>query len=75
MDSTTPPKDWNYETAIASIEEMINQIESGNLPLETVFEEFEVAVQEINQCEQFLNLGVEKMNLLVETLEDTEEEF
>ena len=75
MAQTTPPQDWNYETAMASVEEMINKIESGDLPLETVFEEFKVAVQEINQCEKFLNQGVEKMNLLIETLEDTEEDF
>jgi exodeoxyribonuclease VII small subunit len=75
MASTRTPNDWNYETAIASIEQMINKIESGDLPLETVFEEFELAVQEINQCEQFLNQGTKKMELLIETLEDMEEEF
>ncbi|MGB5594756.1 MAG: exodeoxyribonuclease VII small subunit [Crocosphaera sp.] len=57
------------------MEQMINKIESGDLPLETVFEEFELAVQEINQCEQFLNQGTKKMELLIETLEDMEEEF
>ncbi|ACB54380.1 putative exodeoxyribonuclease VII small subunit [Crocosphaera subtropica ATCC 51142] len=75
MDSTSAPNDWNYETAISSVEEMINKIESGNLPLETVFEEFELAVEQVNQCEQFLNQGMEKMELLIETLEDFEEEF
>ncbi len=83
MDSNTSQKDWNYETAIskrsasrcASIEQMINQIESGNLTLEKVFEEFEQAVEQVNQCEQFLNQGTKKMELLIETLEDVEEEF
>ncbi|EAZ88123.1 exodeoxyribonuclease VII small subunit [Crocosphaera chwakensis] len=70
MDSTSIPNDWDYETAISSVEEIINNIESGNLPLENVFQEFEVAVQEINQCEQFLNQGMEKMELLIETLEE-----
>ena len=54
---------------------MIDKIESGDLALETVFEEFELAVEQVNQCEQFLNQGIEKMNLMIETLEDFEEEF
>lgn len=75
MDNITSSNNWNYETAIAFIEEMIDKIESGNLPLETVFEEFELAVEQVNQCEQFFNQGMEKMELLIETLEDFEEEF
>ncbi len=75
MASTTPPNNWNYSEAIASVEEVIDKIESGDLALETVFEEFELAVEQVNQCEQFLNQGIEKMNLMIETLEDFEEEF
>ncbi len=63
---------WNYETSVAEIEGMIGRIESGELPLEKVFSEFEVAIKEVKKCEEFLNQGTERMKLLIETLEDDE---
>lgn len=68
-------KTWNYETTIAELETRINQIESGNLPLEAVFTEFAIAVEQLKTCEAFLNDGKERMNLLIETLEEEEIEF
>ena len=61
---------WNYEASVAEIEALIEKIESGDLPLETVFSKFEIAVQQFQQCEQFLSQGVKRMELLIETLED-----
>ncbi len=63
-------KTWNYEATIAEVEEIINQIESGSLPLEDVFDKFAIAVEQMRRCENFLNRGQEKMNLLIETLEE-----
>lgn len=68
---TSPP--WNYETSVSKIEAMIAKIESGELPLETAFSQFEEAIQEVKKCEKFLNQGTQRMNLLIETLEDEEE--
>lgn len=65
--------DWNYEAAIAEIESIISQLESGQLPLETVFAQFEVAVAQLRHCEQFLCQGQDRLDLLIETL--TTEEF
>ncbi|MGE5660249.1 MAG: exodeoxyribonuclease VII small subunit [Actinomycetota bacterium] len=62
----TPP--WNYEVAVAKIEEIISLIESGNLSLEEVFEEFTIACEYLQQCQTFLDRGKQQMNLLVETL-------
>ena len=61
---------WNYEASVAEIEALIEKIESGDLPLETVFSKFEIAVKQIQHCEQFLEQGVKRMELLIETLED-----
>ncbi|WP_231599577.1 exodeoxyribonuclease VII small subunit [Crocosphaera watsonii] len=52
------------------MEALIEKIESGDLPLETIFSEFEIAVKQIQHCEQFLLTGVKRMELLIETLED-----
>jgi exodeoxyribonuclease VII small subunit len=59
---------WNYEVTVAEIEQIISQIESGTLPLEDVFENFAIAVEQLRQCEAFLNEGKQRMNLLIETL-------
>lgn len=68
--SKQPISSWNYEASVEQVEAMIAKIESGDLPLETVFSQFEVAVEEVRQCEQFLKQGTERMNLLIETLEN-----
>ncbi|WP_017306446.1 exodeoxyribonuclease VII small subunit [Spirulina subsalsa] len=62
--------EWNYETTVQEIETIIQQIESGYLPLEGIFEQFEEAVQQLKKCENFLSQGQERMTLLIETLED-----
>jgi len=61
---------FNYEENVAQVEEIIEQIESGKLPLEQIFEEFNTAIEKLRQCETFLNKGKQQMNLLIETLEN-----
>lgn len=58
-------KTWNYEATVAEIEEILEQIEFGSLPLEAMFEKFAIAVEHLQECEAFLNRGKEQMNLLV----------
>lgn len=60
---------WNYELTITELEDIIEQIKSGSLPLEDVFEKFEVALKHLEKCEAFLQQGKQRMNLLIETLE------
>ncbi|GFE71841.1 exodeoxyribonuclease VII small subunit [Chroococcus sp. FPU101] len=62
---------FNYEETIASVEAMIEQIESGSLTLEEVFDQFALAVNSLSQCEAFLNQGKERMDLLIEVLESS----
>jgi exodeoxyribonuclease VII small subunit len=59
---------WNYETAIAELETLIHQLETGELPLEQVFQKFETATQHLQQCEAFLQQGQTQMTLQIETL-------
>jgi exodeoxyribonuclease VII small subunit len=62
-------KQWSYETAIAKVEEAIAKIESEELDLVSVFENFTTAIEELQKCEQFLTEKQQQMGLLVETLE------
>jgi exodeoxyribonuclease VII small subunit len=63
-------KDWNYEQTVREIEGMIARIESGELELAAVFEQFSQAVERLRQCEQFLAERHQQMDLLIETLTD-----
>ncbi|HAA33015.1 MAG TPA: exodeoxyribonuclease VII small subunit [Cyanobacteria bacterium UBA8553] len=63
------PEAWNYEATVAQIETIIEQIETGELELAEVFEEFAAAVQYLRQCEAFLQERQQQMDLLIETLE------
>jgi exodeoxyribonuclease VII small subunit len=67
----SPTDDWRYETAVAEVESIISQIESGELELEDVFEQFTQAVTYLKQCETFLTERQAQVDLLVETLEDS----
>ncbi|MBE9185655.1 exodeoxyribonuclease VII small subunit [Microcoleus sp. LEGE 07076] len=59
---------WNYEETVDRIEAIVDRVESGELPLEEVFEQFAVAVECLQQCEGFLARGKEQMDLSIELL-------
>ncbi|MEA5565701.1 MULTISPECIES: exodeoxyribonuclease VII small subunit [unclassified Anabaena] len=64
--------DWNYEEKVAEIEKIIARIESGNLQLEAVFDQFANAVEYLQQCETFLQQRQKQVDLLIETLSDSQ---
>jgi exodeoxyribonuclease VII small subunit len=64
------PEHWHYETSVAEVEAIINRIESGELELEDVFEQFAQAVESLGQCETFLAERQSQVELLIETLGD-----
>lgn len=73
-------KSWNYEVTVAKIEDIVNQIESGELELSEVFTQFTTATTHLQQCKDFLEYQQKQMSLLIEILEDSpdnysEEEF
>ncbi len=61
---------WNYEAKVAEIEGIIARIESGELELEAVFEQFASAVEYLRQCESFLQQRQQQVDLLIENLSD-----
>ncbi|MEM6450555.1 MAG: exodeoxyribonuclease VII small subunit [Cyanobacteria bacterium P01_D01_bin.105] len=74
MPKKTLPKDWSYEETLIRIEAITNQLETGELPLADVFEQFEEAVGALQQCDQFLQAKQTQASLLIETLVGKEEE-
>ncbi len=68
IDSQLRQSGWNYEETVDRIEAIIDRVESGELPLEEVFEQFAVAVECLQECESFLARGKEQMDLSIELL-------
>jgi len=63
-----PRQGWHYEAAVAEVEQLIAQMESGQLSLEETFGQFEQAVAQLKRCEAYLHAKQEQADLLIETL-------
>jgi exodeoxyribonuclease VII small subunit len=63
--------EWNYEKTVEQVEEILDEIEGGDLELTEVFSQFAVAVDSLQQCENFLSEQRERVELLLENLGDT----
>jgi exodeoxyribonuclease VII small subunit len=66
-------ENWNYEQTVAKVEEILAKIESGELELASVFEEFSAAMEYLRQCELFLHERQKQVDLLIETITDDSE--
>ncbi len=71
LPSSQPPpdSDWNYEATVAEVEQFIHQIETGELELAEVFDQFSAAVERLQQCEAFLSYHRQQVDVLIETLD------
>ena len=61
---------WQYESAVATVETIIHNIEAGEMELATIFDQFAIAVEHLQACETFLKHHRQQVDLLVETLTD-----
>ena len=66
------PDDWRYEDTLDRIEVITRQLETGDLPLADVFDQFAEAVGALQQCDQFLKAKQTQAQLLIETLVEDE---
>lgn len=66
----TPSPGWSYEETVRQVEAIMTRIESGELELADVFDQFTTAVSYLRECELFLSQRQQQMDLLVETLTD-----
>ena len=64
------PDDWRYEAAVETVESIIKNIESGDMELAAIFDQFAIAVDHLHACETFLKQHRQQVDLLVETLSD-----
>jgi exodeoxyribonuclease VII small subunit len=66
------PDGWQYESTVTELEQIIERIESGELELAEVFEQFAIAIHHLQQCDTFLNHHQQQVDLMIETLTNTE---
>jgi exodeoxyribonuclease VII small subunit len=61
----TNPRNQSFETALENLEQLVEQLESGDLPLEDSLAAFEKGVTLVKYCNQKLSEVEKKIELLV----------
>ncbi len=64
--ATKKPENMSFESAVAELEKIINNLESGNLPLEDALGQFERGVALVRSSQKKLAQAEQKVQLLTE---------
>lgn len=56
----------NFETQLTELESIVDQLESGELPLEDALKVFEKGVKLSRQCQQLLSEAEQKVTILMD---------
>lgn len=64
--------DINFETALKSLETIVETMEKGDLTLEQSLQNFEDGIILTRQCQQALKVAEHKVKILMETKNDTQ---
>jgi exodeoxyribonuclease VII small subunit len=64
------PKKMSFEDAMKRIEEIVSDLERGELPLEQSLDRFEEAVKLARSCQQTLEAAETRISKLVRTGDD-----
>ncbi|AOE50651.1 exodeoxyribonuclease VII small subunit [Kangiella sediminilitoris] len=59
----------NFETQLEELESIVEQLETGELPLEESLKVFEKGVKLSRQCQQLLSEAEQKVTILMENQE------
>jgi len=63
---TATPKELSFEDALEGLEAVVDDLESGNLPLTESIQRYEAGVKLLKQCHESLNQVRRKIELLTE---------
>ena len=56
----------NFEKAMSQLEQLVDDMEQGELPLEEALKHFEKGISLAADCQQALNKAEQKVSLLIE---------
>ena len=65
-----PAEIWNYESTVEKIEDILYLMESGDMSLSDLFEQFNVAAEYLKTCDRFLTERRAQVELSIEHLTD-----
>jgi exodeoxyribonuclease VII small subunit len=57
----------NLEKSLADLEKLVDELESGDLPLEKAMEKFEAGIKLTRQCQAALKDAEQKVEILVQS--------
>jgi len=71
----TAKKPINLEKALSDLEDLVDELESGDLPLEKAMKKFEEGIKLTRQCQSALKEAEQKVEILLKSAgsEDLEE--
>ena len=65
-------KKFNFEKALEELEEIVSRLDSGELGLEEMLEEFERGIKLVRSCQKFLEQAQKKVEMLIADSEKLE---
>ena len=72
----TSTKKFNLEKSLAELEELVEELESGDLPLETAMKKFEEGIKLTRGCQAALKDAEQKVQILLQSAgEDDLQDF
>ena len=60
-------KNFNLEKSLANLEELVEELESGDLPLETAMKKFEEGIKLTRGCQTALKEAEQKVQILLKS--------
>ncbi len=63
-------KNFNLEKSLANLEELVEELESGDLPLETAMKKFEEGIKLTRGCQAALKEAEQKVQILLKSAGD-----
>lgn len=74
--ATMADKKFNLEKSLAQLEDLVEELESGDLPLEKAMKKFEEGIKLTRGCQAALKEAGQKVEILLQSAGDEElEEF
>ncbi len=68
------PRKKSFETSLKQLEEIVREMESGDLPLEKAVQKYEAGIALAQYCKQILNQTEQKITVLTRKPDNTLEE-
>lgn len=66
----TPAKKFNLEKSLADLENIVDELESGDLPLEKAMKKFEEGIKLTRGCQTALSEAEQKVEILLKSAGD-----